>query len=694
MLAVGLLACCSKDFYNEQIKACKETWCNSDIPIYYFTGEKCSGNCENNVIHLPNVKDDVLSATYKQWNGLRWLYEKHPEAKFYYFAGTDTYARLDKLIEYLKNMNSEENLYIGGHGFIRNETGKEIYFHSGGSGFILSNSLMKNIYELIPDWIEKWNSHTNWWIKIACDWSIGCLFDHYNIDIKTIKSDNFYACNWKGFVKGGKKCCNDINIEDLLVCHYMEPNDMKEIHKMYNNSLEILREINKNINERNFHEHTHILYDLRTNLGNKKKVYLEIGSYVGSSACLIMSHPFPTMVYCVDPCILDSSHYSGNKNQIDTLYSNIANNKNNSESSFMIYPYYSNDAINNLKDKQIDILFIDGDHRYQGVIDDFDNYSGLVSDGGYIVFDDYLDEEHSPEVKKAVDQIVSELDKSKFQILGTPSNKFNALPNSPERFKNLNEFIIRKINCSNEKLFAIVIPTYQRKNGMTRKNIEKVSDFLSKQTYQNFHIFLIGDDYEDEEEFKQLVSLFPEDKIYSYNNNKSYRKDYFSLAKNKWCIGGVMALEYGVTKAKELGFKYYLHLDDDDSWSLDKLEKHKKYIDTFPESDFIFHGSYFGDKILPREHKKYNLEYNNLLPRAENIVHSTNCLSLNNFDIFMKYTKNIMDIAEKIKNKEIEEYLLYPFDAGFINFIRSKDFKFLYIPEILSKKETDGNIPS
>ena len=52
---------------------------------------------------------------------------------------------------------------------------------------------------------------------------------------------------------------------------------------------------------------------------------------------------------------------------------------------------------------------------------------------------------------------------------------------------------------------------------------------MLKQTYQNYHIFLIGDDYEDEEEFNQIVSLFPSEKIYSYNNKFSYRENYFSL---------------------------------------------------------------------------------------------------------------------------------------------------------------------
>lgn len=38
--------------------------------------------------------------------------------------------------------------------------------------------------------------------------------------------------------------------------------------------------------------------------------------------------------------------------------------------------------------KEIGLLFIDGDHRYEGVKRDFELYSAEVSDGGMIVFHD------------------------------------------------------------------------------------------------------------------------------------------------------------------------------------------------------------------------------------------------------------------------------------------------------------------
>ena len=163
-------------------------------------------------------------------------------------------------------------------------------------------------------------------------------------------------------------------------------------------SLSLLRKINSSISERNFHEHTHVLYDIRTLLGNEEKVYLEIGCYVGSSACLMMSHPYKTKVYSIDPCNLIHHHYWGRYDQSTTILKNIEKNKNNPDSEFKLIQGFSCEEItlNKLKKLKIDILFIDGDHRMKAVLDDFENYIDLVSEGGYIVFDDYLDDDHSP----------------------------------------------------------------------------------------------------------------------------------------------------------------------------------------------------------------------------------------------------------------------------------------------------------
>jgi predicted O-methyltransferase YrrM len=51
-----------------------------------------------------------------------------------------------------------------------------------------------------------------------------------------------------------------------------------------------------------------------------------------------------------------------------------------------------------LGDRPIDLLFIDGDHRYEGVKADFEMYSPLVRPGGSIAFHDIMPDPQHPEV--------------------------------------------------------------------------------------------------------------------------------------------------------------------------------------------------------------------------------------------------------------------------------------------------------
>jgi cephalosporin hydroxylase len=50
-----------------------------------------------------------------------------------------------------------------------------------------------------------------------------------------------------------------------------------------------------------------------------------------------------------------------------------------------------------LQDRSVDLLFIDGDHSYDGVKEDFLTYSKYVRSGGCILFHDIVPNHHFPE---------------------------------------------------------------------------------------------------------------------------------------------------------------------------------------------------------------------------------------------------------------------------------------------------------
>lgn len=54
--------------------------------------------------------------------------------------------------------------------------------------------------------------------------------------------------------------------------------------------------------------------------------------------------------------------------------------------------------------RKIDLLFIDGDHYYDGVSFDCKNLLSLVKPGGYVAFHDYNNQGAFPGVKKAADE--------------------------------------------------------------------------------------------------------------------------------------------------------------------------------------------------------------------------------------------------------------------------------------------------
>lgn len=179
-------------------------------------------------------------------------------------------------------------------------------------------------------------------------------------------------------------------------------------------SLERLRFISKEMKGKTFHHHSHILHDIQI---KENGYYVEIGCYCGATACLMidkanvvsidLGHPIPMNIVQENVNLFNT-----NQKSFDYLEGNSQ----------------SEDMVERLKKitKEIDILFIDGDHSKDGVIKDFNLYSDLVVSGGYIVFDDYNDHEYSPEVKPAVDSIIENL--TDYDIVGTITNTLGARP--------------------------------------------------------------------------------------------------------------------------------------------------------------------------------------------------------------------------------------------------------------------------
>lgn len=205
-------------------------------------------------------------------------------------------------------------------------------------------------------------------------------------------------------------------------------------------SVNIVKKISESVDT--FHHHYHILLDIANYFNQSLINYVEIGAYCGGSSSLMMHRPNTNIISIDIGRPIPKERAISNVNRFNVsgnFYKYICGDSTNKDTIGEL-----KNTLNNLEDKEIDILFIDGDHSYDGAYKDFLNYNSLVKIGGFLVFDDYLDNEHSPQVKFAVDDIIKEycIDNKMYEIIGCLDNKHKAHPDSLE-YNNC--FILRKI---------------------------------------------------------------------------------------------------------------------------------------------------------------------------------------------------------------------------------------------------------
>jgi len=239
-ISIGVMATAIHKKYADQIQACLDTWVqdgkNNNISTYFFVGYHKDDRFP--LINLPNVKEDYNSAFHKQFHGLKWMLDNDP-SDFYMVVGTDTYININNLISLLQKYHNNTNLYIGGHGSKIQIGSEHLYYHSGGSGFIIDHQVLNKIFTLFtPARIyEIWNKqcvkNNRQDLLPACDVTISWLCQNILFIEPTIV-DHFYGCNNKNRYNDDSASCNGCNsIENpdkIISCHFMDPPLMREYH--------------------------------------------------------------------------------------------------------------------------------------------------------------------------------------------------------------------------------------------------------------------------------------------------------------------------------------------------------------------------------------------------------------------------------------------------------------------------------
>lgn len=123
----------------------------------------------------------------------------------------------------------------------------------------------------------------------------------------------------------------------------------------------------------------------------QQKIIAEIGSYVGASACCFsegIKENNTGKIICIDTWNNDAMS-EGNRDTWKEFQENIKPYKN------FIIPIRgfstSTDVLDDVRkiSLTLDILFIDGDHSYEGVKADWEAYKSFLKEGTTVIFHDY-----------------------------------------------------------------------------------------------------------------------------------------------------------------------------------------------------------------------------------------------------------------------------------------------------------------
>ena len=151
-----------------------------------------------------------------------------------------------------------------------------------------------------------------------------------------------------------------------------------------------------------------------------------------------------------------------------------------------------------------------------------------------------------------------------------------------------------------EVTFGIVIPTYWRPDGSTAGQLALCLNAVLNQSFENWKVYLIGDHYEKDEEFWELASIIPDEKLFAVNLPVADERERLGLrGEELWHCGGVSAVNYGLEQQRKDGISVTCHLDDDDCWLAEHLETLFQAYSDFPKSVFVYTSAWQGGREYP-----------------------------------------------------------------------------------------------
>ena len=126
---------------------------------------------------------------------------------------------------------------------------------------------------------------------------------------------------------------------------------------------------------------------------NKPINYLEIGTFYGANLFSVLKNYCThkeSRLYAIDPW-QDYEHYDEYKNEQDKIYNTFIRNyeRCDEKDKITVCRGFSNEKIPTFEDEFFDMIYIDGNHEPEYVLEDAVLSFRKLKKGGWMVFDDY-----------------------------------------------------------------------------------------------------------------------------------------------------------------------------------------------------------------------------------------------------------------------------------------------------------------
>jgi glycosyltransferase involved in cell wall biosynthesis len=231
--------------------------------------------------------------------------------------------------------------------------------------------------------------------------------------------------------------------------------------------------------------------------------------------------------------------------------------------------------------------------------------------------------------------------------------------------------------------FGVIISTYMRPDGKTPFYLDRCLNSLKKQIFKNFKVYLIGDKYDDNNEFSNIVKSFSKDlSILAVNLPTAVERNKYLGSNNKalWMYGGVNATNHGIDLCIQDKCKYICMLDHDDWWNPKHLRNFNNTLLKFDAKFMCSKSTHSNKNVLPNINSFD--KYIKFLPKRRECIKSSTCINIESINVKMR---NLFELTGRCDT---------PADAdlwGLIsNIIQKNNYQSYLINEVTCYHEEEG----